>query len=121
MMLVVVLLLLPVLMTGASLEVPGAGCSVQNCCVLANCHGHAEEIDAAGQQADGHHHHTHRHERILLLNDAGQRADCRQVAIPAAGVPRLAGVCQSRTTPVVLRPLVTGPPPYGGYEVPLRC
>lgn len=121
MMLVVVLLLLPVLMTGASLEVPGAGCSVQNCCVLANCHGHAEEIDAIGQHADGHHHHSHRHERILLLNDAGQRTDCRQVAIPAAGVPRLADVCLSRTTPVVLRPLVTGPPPYGGYALPLRC
>ncbi len=119
-MLAVVLLLLPVFMTGASLEVPGARCSVQNCCVMAHCHEH----DSAGaghacQMHDQHHHHVH--ERILLLLDAGAKApSVAAVAVaqaPQAFVFLPASVCDE----VLMEEAWRHPPPYPGYRQPQRC
>lgn len=119
-MLAVVLLLLPVFMTGASLEVPGARCSVQNCCVMAHCHEH----DSAGaghacQMHDQHHHHVH--ERILLLLDAGAKApSVAAVAVaqaPQAFVYLPASVCDE----VLMEEAWRHPPPYPGYRHPQRC
>lgn len=121
MMLVVVLLLLPVLMTGASLEVPGARCNVQNCCLLAHCHGCGEAAAEDAQGVHGHHHHPHRHYKMLLLNDAGQRMNHELVSVPVVPVP--ASHCSGLEAPRLVCALLqyTGPPPYGGHVAPLRC
>ncbi len=120
MMLVVVLLLLPVFLTGASLEVPGVGCNALNCCALTHCHAgdsHVRHENCAME----HCHHHHSHERILLLVDAGLReyghvAALLPVAdfVPGTGVP----ACCKRAFVLAVYPEV---PPYAGHIAPLRC
>ena len=118
MMLVVVLLLLPVIMTGASLELPGAGCHAGNCCVVAACHAH--EVEDAPAVHD-HHHHRHAHERIQLLRDAGLRDSSPSVAafdaLPASPSLRFTSLEQAHCSPYLL----AAPPPYRGYLIPQRC
>ena len=119
MMLVVVFLLLPVIMSGASLELPGAGCHAGNCCVVAACHAHEAEDEPA---AHDHHHHRHAHERILLLSDAGMRDAAPTVAAFAAQTekPVMYGKLLVEQVRCSL-PLLAAPPPYLGYLVPQRC
>lgn len=121
MMLVVVLLLLPVFLTGASLEVPGVGCDAQNCCLMSNCHGHAECAPVEGPQVHGHRHHHHSHDRIYLLCDAGLRTGQMPLAAPLVAVPEWF----VRVLPLVhvqpLQPCGNAPPLYPGHVVPLRC
>ena len=119
MMLVVVLLLLPVFLTGASLEVPGVGCNALNCCALTHCH--AGDSHVHENCAMEHRHHHHSHERILLLVDAGLR-ECGHVVallpspvfVPAASVPS----CCGQAFELIVYPEV---PPYAGHVAPLRC
>ena len=120
MMLVVVLLLLPVFLTGASLEVPGVGCNALNCCALTHCHAgdsHVRHENCAME----HCHHHHSHERILLLVDAGLREYGHVAAmppvpvfLPGASVPS----CYGQTIELTVYPEV---PPYAGHIAPLRC
>lgn len=119
MMLVVVFLLLPVIMSGASLELPGAGCHAGNCCVVAACHAH-ESADVPA--AHDHHHHRHAHERILLLSDAGMRDAAPTVAVffSRAEKPAMHGdfSVMHKHWGILL---LAAPPPYLGYLVPKRC
>ena len=119
MMLVVVLLLLPVIMTGASLELPGAGCHAGNCCVVAACHAHEAEDEPA---AHDHHHHRHAHERILLLSDAGMRDAAPTVAAFASLAEKAVMHCKFlEMAERCSLPLLAAPPPYRGYLIPQRC
>lgn len=119
MLVVVLLLLLPVFVTGASLEVPGARCSVQNCCAMAHCGEHEELGESHNCLLHGHHHHYH--ERIQLLFDAGMKpASSAAVAVLNAPQPfvfhlegSIAGEIQTDEAP--------RPCPYPGYRRPLRC
>lgn len=118
-MLVVVLLLLPVIVTGASLEVPGVRCSVQNCCAMAHC-GEHEELGAA-HDCLLHGHHHHHHERIQLLFDAGGKAPVAVVAGVVCEPPPFA-FCSAfawGNMPAVEAWL--HPPLYPGYMHPQRC
>lgn len=120
-LLVVVFLLLPVIMTGASLEVPGVNCGSHNCCMMARCcdsHGHLEQGNVAGLE---HHHHRHAHERILLLRDAGMRDTnvCVSSAVSQSCLPGVFAVLSLRLLP--MDSMATGAPPYCGYLSPLRC
>lgn len=122
MMLVVVLLLLPVFLTGASLEVPGAGCGTHNCCVLASCHGHHGCCDATDEaQLHGCHHHHHTHERIYLLSDAGLRSDSMNAVVSAACAPCGLIRMWPRAFEKTVLAYHTGAPPYRGHMAPLRC
>lgn len=117
---VVVFLLLPVFMTGASLEVPGADCCAHNCCMVAQCAGHAG-ADELPEGWSAHHHERHAHDRILLLRDAGLR-DARTV-VPQLPVVQVAvGTIEVQGDERPLpEPIVTGPPLYGGFLLPQRC
>lgn len=119
-MLVVVFLLLPVFLTGASLELPGAGCGTHHCCALVPCMGHAHVAEQGKKAAHDHHHPAH--ERIMLLCDAGQRSDrgALQATMPAQSsmtigvVHRLWQALQMPGEPRVLFS-------YTGFLSPLRC
>lgn len=120
-LLVVVFLLLPVIMTGTSLEIPGANCDSHNCCMLARCsesHRHMEQENPGGVE---HHHHRHAHERILLLRDAGMRDAHVCVSTPVCRTsPPCVYTVLSRLIGA-MEPCATGAPPYCGYLSPLRC
>lgn len=101
MMLVVVFLLLPVIMSGASLELPGAGCHAGNCCVVAACHAH---------------------ERIQLLSDAGMRDAAPNVAAFSSQTEKPVMHCKLCVMQMHWDlTLLAAPPPYPGYLVPKRC
>ena len=116
-MLVVVMLLLPVFLTGASLEIPGEGCS-RHCCQLEHCAPYAGEPSESG----AHTHHHHRHGSISLLCDAGQRADRVEICSPW---PVFSVVAPVDSTLQPRRILSCGEPgrlpPRFGYVSPLRC
>ena len=119
MMLVVVFLLLPVIMSGASLELPGAGCHAGNCCVVAACHAHEAEDEPA---AHDHHHHRHAHERIQLLSDAGMRDAAPNVAAFSSQTEKPGMHCKLCVMQMHWDlTLLAAPPPYPGYLVPKRC
>lgn len=120
-MLAVVLMLLPVLMTGASLEVPGAGCNMQNCCLVAQCHGHVDCGLPEGESIGSHQHHQHSHDRILLLRDAGLRAPCLQLSAPVVQVPRTLVYDLYRACSHLQLMGECAVPPYLGHVSPLRC
>lgn len=121
-MLVIVLLLLPVFLTGASLEVPGVRCEAYHCCACLPCHAHA--ICAGHQEGcllHDHRHQQHHHGRILLLHDAGLRVGGNLAVLPAAPlVPRSAGGAP-RASVKAAALLWSGPPLYSGHLNPLRC
>lgn len=117
---VVVFLLLPVFMTGASLEVPGADCCAHNCCLVAQCAGHAG-ADELPEGWSTHHHERHAHDRILLLRDASLR-DPRTVApLPLLAQVPVVPVQELEDALVVTELVAQGPPPYGGFLCPQRC
>ena len=119
MMLVVVFLLLPVIMSGAALELPGAGCHAGNCCVVAACHAHGVEDAPA---VHDHHHHRHAHERILLLSDAGLR-DTAPTLVDFAALSETPTMYYNLLVKLerCSLALLAAPPPYPGYLVPQRC
>lgn len=121
MMLVVVMLLLPVLMTGASLEVPGSGVHALNCCLPVCCNGHASHCAEPDECMLEHRHHHHCHECIRLLMDAGLRYQYSPVVV--SGISRVDIPCPVRRGRCFLpRQLqLNTAPPYPGYLAPLRC
>lgn len=117
---VAVFLLLPVFVTGASLEVPGVDCCPHHCCMSAQYAGHAGADELPEGWSD-HHHERHAHDCILLLRDAGLR-DARTVAPRSSVVqmPMVAVVEQGDESPLT-EPAVMRPPLYGGFLLPQRC
>ncbi|MEE1264855.1 MAG: hypothetical protein UHH87_01055 [Akkermansia sp.] len=114
---VVVMLLLPVFLAGASLEVPGEGCA-HHCCQLEHCAPHAGELPDAGL----HDHHHHRHGSISLLCDVGQRADRMEICSPWPMFSVVAPVDSTLQPRRILSCREPGRlPPRFGYVSPLRC
>ena len=116
-MLVVVMLLLPVFLTGASLEIPGEGCS-RHCCQQERCAPHAGESSESG----AHTHHHHRHDSISLLCDAGQRVGRVEICSPWPVLSVVAPVDSTLLPRSILRYVEPGWLPLRfGYVSPLRC
>lgn len=119
---VLVLLLLPVLVTGASFEVRGVdcpalhGCGVHHCACSAHIHpGQEEEMPVCR-------HNQHRHESVSVVSDAGYRT-LRGNAAPLAKVEApvlIHSYVQNRGRMERTEPLFRRLG-YIGCCVPLRC
>lgn len=83
------LLLLPVFLSGVSIEVPQLGCSTQACCDLECC----RDVENAFFLVDDAHSscgHQHRHyDRLLLVSDPGERRIHEPIFQRALGVFRV--------------------------------
>lgn len=119
--LVALLLLLPVMMAGASYRMPAGACASHSCCAHHLSCPHAsqgvEVQDGCARHEHGHHHHA----RLLLMREDARRVDYHAVAI----VP---DDCTSPPMPQFVLHNQAGqevgvelPPLYGGYLSPQRC
>lgn len=128
-MLVLVLLLMPVVVSGSLNEGAGAHCTEANCCLLAHCHcdccgcaGFYHRHEADHEHNADHRHHHHHHGVYDLLGDAGEtlpHAAAPAVAVlcvPPCLTPRQ--VCAEELPPCAAAPSARGP---GGEFAPLRC
>lgn len=118
---VAMLLLLPVMMAGASYGLPGAGCVTYSCCTLHHCCAHERQGGLEHGKCAEHEHRHHYHERMQLMRENAHRSD---ISAPVAVVESegwsIAPVIIRVVTRVVHEPLEL-PLLYGGYLRPLRC
>lgn len=118
---VAMLLLLPVMMAGASYGLPGAGCSARSCCSLHHCCAHElQGLQPHGKCAE-HDHRHHDRERMQLMRDDVRRADFNAPLAVEEPIEWRAGQFHACAARFVVNAPVGLPPLYGGYLRPLRC
>lgn len=118
---VAMLLLLPVMIAGATYGLPGVRGVTPSCCALHHCCAHELQGCLEHGKCAEHEHRHHFHERMLLMRENARRADISAPMVEAEPVEwsarPVAVRCAPRSieTPPGLRPL------YGGYMRPQRC
>lgn len=118
---VAMLMLLSVMMTGASYGLPGTVCVADSSSALHHCCAHELQGWLDHGECAEHERRHHCRERMLLMRADARRSDiCAPVAVVESGAWCIAPVIIREFSRVVHEPLDL-PPLYGGYLHPRRC
>lgn len=118
---VALLLLLPVMMAGATYGLPGAGCVSHSCCALHHCCAHELQSCLEQGKCAEHDHRHHYHERLQLMREDARRADCAAPAVVEKGDEWSHGWSVESVSPTPIPEPGGALALYGGYLRPLRC
>ena len=118
---VAMLLLLPVMMAGASYGLPGAGCVTRSCCALHHCCAYERQGGLEHGKCAEHEHRHHYHERLQLMRENARHADCSAPALADDSEQWSSGVLPEPGIELAVVEPVGLPPLYGGYMCPQRC
>ena len=121
-LLLVVILLLPAMLTGTLLEVPGGGCVSHSCCRLVHCTPHAHGMHAGDTVCNEHHHPHHCYVRLQLLREDAPRLHGPLVAsvFPAQPVNDSAVITAGQWLPLFMLSRYI-PPEHTIYLNSRRC
>ena len=118
---VAMLLLLPVMMAGATYGLPGAGGVSCSCCALHHCCGHEWQAGPEHDKCVEHGHRYHYHERMQLMRENARRADISAPVVVEESASRGTPSVLVRCAPRGITSVQGLPRMYGGYLRPHRC
>ena len=118
---VAMLLLLPVMMAGATYGLPGTGGVSCSRCALHHCCGHEWQANPEHDKCVEHGHRYHYHERMQLMRENARRADISAPVVVEEPADRGTSPALLRCEPRGIMPVQGLPRMYGGYLRPHRC